>query len=81
MIVGVTGHFMLAADIAPEEIAARIPPGDLSQPMSAPVLSWLAHRLASKPATFDALLYRVGDGRGGVGPLPSGELQSPLTSP
>jgi RimJ/RimL family protein N-acetyltransferase len=64
VIMGLTGHFMLAADIAPEEIAARIPPGDLSQPMSAPVLTWLAHRLESKPATFDALLSRVGDGGG-----------------
>lgn len=64
VIVGLTGHFMLAADIAPEEIAARIPPGDLSRPMSAPALNWLAHRLESKPATFDALLSRVGDGGG-----------------
>jgi RimJ/RimL family protein N-acetyltransferase len=64
VIMGLTGHFMLAADIAPEEVATRIPPGDLSLPMSAPVLSWLAHRLESKPATFDALLCRVGEGRG-----------------
>jgi RimJ/RimL family protein N-acetyltransferase len=63
-IVGLTGHFMLAADIDPDEVAARIPPGDLSLPMSAATLSWLAQRLESTPATFDALLCRTGSGEG-----------------
>ena len=63
-IVGVTGHFMLAADIAPAEVAARIPDGDLSVPMSSATLTWLADRLDSKAATFDALLVRLGDGSG-----------------
>jgi RimJ/RimL family protein N-acetyltransferase len=63
-IVGLTGHFMLAADIDPDEVAARVPPGDLSLPMSAATLSWLAQRLQSTPATFDALLCRTGSGEG-----------------
>jgi RimJ/RimL family protein N-acetyltransferase len=63
-IVGLTGHFMLAADIDPEEVAARLAPGDLSVPMSATMLNWLAQRLDSKPATFDVLLCRMGDGSG-----------------
>jgi RimJ/RimL family protein N-acetyltransferase len=64
VIMGLTGHFMLAADIHPDEVAARIPRGDLSVPMSAATLSWLAQRLASSPATFDALFCRVGNGEG-----------------
>jgi GNAT superfamily N-acetyltransferase len=63
-IVGMTGHFMLAADIDPHEVAARVPAGDLSLPMSAATLSWLAQRLESSPATFDALLCRIGSGEG-----------------
>jgi hypothetical protein len=63
-IVGLTGHFMLAADIDPEEFAARVPSGDLSLPMSPAILSWLGRRLRSTPTTFDVLLYRVGDGAG-----------------
>jgi len=63
-IVGLTGHFMLAADIDAAEVAERVPPGDFSVPMSAVTLHWLAQRLDSKPATFDALLCRVGDGGG-----------------
>ena len=61
-IVGMTGHFMLAADIDPDEFAARVPAGDLSLPMSAATLGWLAQRLESSPATFDALLCRIGSG-------------------
>ena len=63
-IVGMTGHFMLAADIDRAEIDARIPPGDFSLPMSAQTLQWLAQRLDSVPATFDALLCRIGTGAG-----------------
>jgi RimJ/RimL family protein N-acetyltransferase len=63
-LVGLTGHFMLAADIDPAEVAARVPPGDFSLPMSAATLTWLAQRLESRPATFDALLCRIGDGGG-----------------
>jgi hypothetical protein len=63
-IIGVTGHFMLAADIPPAEVWERIPPGDFSVPMSSAVLTWLAQRLDSKAATFDALLCHLGTGVG-----------------
>ena len=63
-IVGLTGHFMLAADIDPAEIAQRLPAGDFSAPMSAATLGWIAERLGSTPATFDALLCRPGTGAG-----------------
>jgi hypothetical protein len=67
VIVGVTGHFMLAADIPAAEVAARMPPGDFSVPMSSASLLWLAERLDSRPATFDALLCRLGTGAGAPG--------------
>jgi RimJ/RimL family protein N-acetyltransferase len=63
-IVGFTGHYVLAADIDPTEVEARVPPGDLSAPMSAAMLTWLGQRLDSDPATFDALLCRMGTGTG-----------------
>jgi hypothetical protein len=63
-MLGMTGHFMLAADLDPGEVAANVPGDDLSAPMSPPALTWIAHRLGSRPATFDALLCRTGDGSG-----------------
>jgi len=66
-IVGMTGHFMLAADLDPGEVAANIAGDDLSAPMSASALEWIAQRLGSRPATFDALLCRTGDGSGAPG--------------
>jgi hypothetical protein len=64
VIVGMTGHFMVAADIDPDEVAVRCPPGDFSVPMSSANLTWLAQRLDSKAATFDALWCHVGTGAG-----------------
>jgi GNAT superfamily N-acetyltransferase len=63
-IIGLTGHFMLAADIDAEEVAARVSPGDFSVPMSPATLTWLGQRLGSIPATVDALLCRIGGGEG-----------------
>lgn len=63
-LVGFTGHFVLAADIDAAEVVDRIPPGDFSAPMSSAMLTWLAQRLDSVPATLDALLCRVGTGAG-----------------
>jgi RimJ/RimL family protein N-acetyltransferase len=67
VIIGVTGHFMLAADIAPAEVALHMPAGDFSVPMSSASLMWLAERLDSRPATFDALLCHLGTGTGAPG--------------
>jgi GNAT superfamily N-acetyltransferase len=55
---------MLAADIPPAEVWARIPADDFSAPMSSAVLSWIAERLGSTPATFDALLCHLGTDAG-----------------
>jgi hypothetical protein len=63
-MIGFTGHFVLAADVDRDAIAARVPHGDLSVPMSAPFLSWVGEQLGSRPLTFDALLSAFGTGAG-----------------
>ncbi|HUI49009.1 MAG TPA: GNAT family N-acetyltransferase [Acidimicrobiia bacterium] len=64
VLVGMTGHFVLAADIDPCEIAERLPRGGFSAAMSATTLTWIGTRVGSTPSTFDALLVRRGTGAG-----------------
>src|SRR5207237_3005813 len=64
VMIGFTAHFVLAASIEPAEVAARLPEGDFSVPMSARFLTWIADRLGSRPTTFDALLCANGEGCG-----------------
>jgi GNAT superfamily N-acetyltransferase len=64
VILGFTGHFVLAAPIDAAEVAARVPERDFSIPMSAPFLMWIAEQLGSRPTTFDALLCTTGSGDG-----------------
>jgi hypothetical protein len=63
-LIGFTSHFVLAADIPRADIEARYADRDLSVPMSAPFLTWVAERLDSRPGTFDALLCTFGTGAG-----------------
>ena len=63
-LIAFTGHFVLAADIGPEEVAARWPTGDFSVPMAPTSLAWLAERLGRVPATHDALLVTIAEGSG-----------------
>jgi hypothetical protein len=62
IVLGMTGHFYVAADIDPDLVHERIPPGDFSIPMASETLVWLATQLGSRAATFDALLVRMGAG-------------------
>jgi GNAT superfamily N-acetyltransferase len=63
-LVAFTGHFVLAADIDAREVAARMPPGDFSVPFSPGSLQWLAAVTGLEPATHDALLVTIADGKG-----------------
>ncbi len=63
-IVGFTGHFVVAADVDPDEFAAHVPAGDLARPMSPATLLWLGERLGSTATTYDALLCGTGTGAG-----------------
>jgi hypothetical protein len=64
VMLGFTGHFVLAAPIDPDAVAARMPPGDFSVPMAPASLTWIAEQLGSRPTTFDALLCATGTGAG-----------------
>jgi hypothetical protein len=63
-LVAFTGHYVLAADVDADEVAARWPPGALSLPFAPASLVWLAERTGRVPLTHDALLVTVGDGSG-----------------
>ncbi len=63
VLLGFTAHFVLAAPVDAVEVEAQLP-GDLSFPMSATFLTWIAGRLGSQPGTFDALLCATGTGGG-----------------
>jgi hypothetical protein len=63
-LVAFTGHFVLAADVDPDDIAARWPAGALTVPFAPASLVWLSDRLGLVPMTHDALLVTIGDGSG-----------------
>ena len=70
VMLGFTAPFVLAAPIDAAAVAARLPEGDLSVPMSAAFLMWIAEQLGSRPGTFDALLCATGVGGGAPPWLP-----------
>ncbi len=63
-LIAFSGHFVLAADVDPNEVARRMPSGDFSAPLSPEVLLWLAAALHLEPASHDALLVAIGTGSG-----------------
>jgi GNAT superfamily N-acetyltransferase len=63
-LVAFTGHYVLAADVGADEIAARWPVGALSLPFAPASLEWLAARLGRRPLTHDLLLVAFADGAG-----------------
>jgi hypothetical protein len=63
-IVAFTGHFVFAADIDTAAVAARMPTGEFSVPLSPASLLWVAAELDLEPSTHDALLVTIGDGAG-----------------
>jgi hypothetical protein len=62
--LGFTAHFVFAGAIDVAAVRARTSDGDLSVPMSARFLNWLADELGSNPGTFDALFCARGTGTG-----------------
>lgn len=58
-LVAFTGAFVLAADIDAAEVAARVAPGDLSIPLSAAFVTWVAQRLGARAATHDVVLVAL----------------------
>ena len=64
IVIGFTGHSVIAADIDPAIVRPVLEPGNLSQTLSAPFLAWLGEHLGSRPGTLDALLVAPGTGAG-----------------
>lgn len=59
-VVAFTGHLVVAADVDPDEVGARLAPGDFSAWLAPPFLSWLGERLGTRPASHDAVLVATG---------------------
>jgi hypothetical protein len=64
IVIGFTGHNVIAADVDGEVVRAQLEPGNLSQPLGAQFLSWLGTQLGSRPGTLDAVLVAPGTGEG-----------------
>jgi GNAT superfamily N-acetyltransferase len=66
-VLAFTAHHVVAADLDPALVLARLPPGDLTAPMSAGFLAWLGERLGSRPGTLDMVM--AAGGLTGAAPL------------
>src|SRR5207253_10541841 len=63
-VVAFTAHNVIAADIEPDEVLARLDPEDFGAPMAAEFLAWLAGRLDTRAGMLDMVM---------VAPRPSPE--------
>lgn len=59
-VIGLPGHHLIALAIEEEVARTRLTPGDLSQPMSAGFLLFLAGWTGAEPGTLDVLLAATG---------------------
>jgi GNAT superfamily N-acetyltransferase len=66
-VLAFTAHHVVAAGVEPALVAARLPEGDLSAPMSPGFLGWLGEQLGSFPGSLDVVL--AARGLGGEPPL------------
>lgn len=55
-VVAFTAHTVVAADVDPDAVAARLPAHSLSAPLQSPFLTWLAEQLRSEAGNVDVLL-------------------------
>lgn len=58
-VVAFTAHHIVAASVDPDEVLSRLPNDDLSAPLNAGFLMWLAERLNSPPGSLDVVLASV----------------------
>lgn len=56
-----SGHFVVAADVPPGWVRARLPPGDFIAPHSPAFLDALGQRLGLSPGTLDVVLAALPD--------------------
>jgi hypothetical protein len=55
-VLAFTAHHLIAAEVDPAEIRARLPQDDLGAPMKPPFLAWLARTLRAEAGMLDVLL-------------------------
>jgi len=60
-VVGLPGHHVIAATVDEAVVRSRLRPGDLSQPMSAGFLLYLAGWIGAEPGVLDAVLVATDD--------------------
>jgi GNAT superfamily N-acetyltransferase len=70
-ILAFAGHHVVAADVEPEWVHARLPPGDLRAPFGAAFVAALSAELGAEPDNLDVVLAGRGTGRGS----PAGALE------
>jgi GNAT superfamily N-acetyltransferase len=63
-VVAFTAHHVIAVDLDPEAVTARIPEGDIGAPLAPSFLSWLGEELHSAPGSVDVVLAARGTGGG-----------------
>ncbi len=68
-VVAFTASHLVAADVDPDEVHARLAPGDLSAPLSTAFLGWLGQRIGRAAGSLDAVLVAPSIGRSGGEPL------------
>jgi hypothetical protein len=59
-VIAFTAHHVIAADVDPDEVLARLPSRDLGAPVNAEFLAWLGRRLGSPPGSLDVVLAAPG---------------------
>jgi len=62
-IIAFNAHHVIATDVDPAWVRARLRPGDLSAPLGAQFLSEMAERLRTAPGSVDAVFAGIGLGR------------------
>lgn len=55
-VIGFSFHNIVATGLEPDEVLARLDPGDPAGPLRATFLAWLANRLRTGPGSLDVVL-------------------------
>lgn len=71
-VLSFTAHHVVAADVEPAWVHARLPPGELSAPMGARFLHELGTALGRSGDSIDAVLVGRGTGAGPAAVAPAG---------
>jgi GNAT superfamily N-acetyltransferase len=68
-VVAFTAHHVVAADLDPDEVLARLDPEDVGAPMGAGFLAWLAQRLETSAGMLDLVMLAPAPSPGEALPL------------